>query len=185
MLKHRGTIKIETERIILRRFEREDYREMFENWASDLEVTKYLTWPAHKNHYVTQDILKNWTENYFHNDYYQWAIYIKEDNIVIGSISIMNIDEINSNCEVGYCIGKKYWNKGLTTEAFNAILKIGFEKIGFERIYARHNVENIASGKVMEKCGLMYEGTLRKILRNSSGKLIDCKYYSILKDEYR
>jgi ribosomal-protein-alanine N-acetyltransferase len=185
MLNHLGTIKLETERLILRRFEKEDYKEMFENWASDPEVTKYMTWPTHKNHYVTQDVLKTWTESYFHNDYYQWAIYIKEDDAVIGSISIMNIDEINLNCEIGYCIGRKYWNRGITTEAFNALIKLGFEKIGFERITARHDVDNIASGKVMEKCGLKYEGTLRKILKNNKGKLVDCKYYSILKEEYK
>lgn len=185
MLKHVGTVGLETERLILRRFKKNDYAEMFENWASDPEVTKYLTWPTHKNHYITKDILKMWTENYFHKDYYQWAICLKEDNSLIGSISIMNIDETNLNCEVGYCIGREYWNMGITTEAFNAIIKFGFEDIGFERIAARHDVENMASGKVMEKCGLKYEGTLRKILKNNKGQLVDCKYYSILKDEFK
>jgi ribosomal-protein-alanine N-acetyltransferase len=185
MLNHLGTLKIETDRLILRKAEKEDYKEMYENWASDSEVTKYTTWPSHKNHYITQDVLKTWTESYFHKDYYQWVICLKEDNVLIGSISIMNIDEAMFNCEVGYCIGKKYWNSGITTEAFKSIIKIGFEEIGFERITARHDVDNTASGRVMVKCGLKYEGTLRRILKNNKGELVDCKYYSILKDEYK
>lgn len=185
MLDHKWTAKLETERLILRKFEKEDYKAMYENWASDPEVTKYLTWPTHKNHYVTKDVLKEWIDNYFHKDYYQWAICLKEENELIGSISIMNIDESNYNCEVGYCISRKYWNRGITTEAFKSVIAFGFEKIGFERIAARHDVENTASGKVMVKCGLTYEGTLRKILKNNKGDLVDCKYYSILKDEYK
>lgn len=185
MLNHQGTIKLKTRRLILRKFENEDYKEMYRNWASDPEVTRYLTWPTHKNYYITEDVLKSWTENYFHNNYYQWAIYFNECNSLIGSISIMNIDENNLNCEVGYCISKKYWNMGITTEAFNEIIKYGFEEIGFERIAARHDIDNFVSGKVMEKCGLKYEGTLRKILKNNKGELVDCKYYSILKNEYK
>jgi len=70
------------------------------------------------------------------------------------------------------------------TEAFSKIIKFAFDEIGFQRIAARHDVDNQASGRVMEKCNLMYEGTLRKISRNNRGNLVDCKYYSILRDEY-
>ena len=70
------------------------------------------------------------------------------------------------------------------TEAFSKIIKFAFDEIGLQRIAARHDVDNQASGRVMEKCNLMYEGTLRKISRNNRGNLVDCKYYSILRDEY-
>jgi ribosomal-protein-alanine N-acetyltransferase len=96
----------------------------------------------------------------------------------------MSIDNHNENCEIGYCIGRKFWNRGIVTEAFLAIIEFAFKDVGFIRITGRHDVENPASGRVMEKCGLKYEGTLRKINKNSTGVLVDCKYYSILKEEW-
>lgn len=184
MINHKGTISLETERLRLRKFTEEDAEDMYNNWASDTEVTKYLTWPAHSSIEVSKKVIDMWIDNYKDMEYYQWAIELKEIRQVIGTISLMNIDNNIENCEVGYCIGRKFWNKGITTEAFFSIINFAFNQVGFERITARHHVDNSASGRVMEKCGLKYEGLLRKISRNSSGELVDCKYYSILKDEY-
>ena len=184
MINHKGTISLETERLRLRKFTEEDAEDMYNNWASDTEVTKYLTWPAHSSIEVSKKVIDMWIDNYKDMEYYQWAIELKEIRQVIGTISLMNIDNNIENCEVGYCIGRKFWNKGITTEAFSSIINFAFNQVGFERITARHHVDNSASGRVMEKCGLKYEGLLRKISRNSSGELVDCKYYSILKDEY-
>jgi ribosomal-protein-alanine N-acetyltransferase len=184
MLNHKGTISLETERLVLRQFTKEDAEDMFNNWASDEEVTRCLTWPTHGSIDITKKVIGMWIEEYRNLDYYQWAIELKESKSVIGSISLMSIDNHNENCEVGYCIGKAFWNKGIVTEAFSQVIEFAFDEVGFQRITARHRADNLASGRVMEKCGLKYEGHLRKILKNSSGILVDCKYYSILKDEY-
>lgn len=64
MLNHKGTKRLETERLILRQFKIEDYREMYKNWANDDEVTKYLTQPTHSSQEVSKDILTQWTGNY-------------------------------------------------------------------------------------------------------------------------
>ena len=184
MLNHKGTITLETERLIIRQFSEEDAADMFNNWASDEEVTRCLTWPTHGSIDITKKVIGMWIEEYKNLEYYQWAIELKESRSVIGSISLMSIDNHNENCEVGYCIGKAFWNRGIVTEAFSKVIEFAFDELGFQRITARHQADNTASGKVMEKCGLKYEGQLRKILRNSRGILVDCKYYSILKDEY-
>lgn len=184
MLKHAGTIRLETDRLILRRFEQEDYIDMFENWASDPEVTRYLTWPTHDNPEISREVTRLWIKEYFSLENYQWAIELMENKRVVGSLGFVNLDNNNENCEIGYCIGKEYWNKGIITEAFTAVIKFAFEEIGFERITGRHDVDNPASGRVMEKCNLKYEGILRKIIKNHKGILVDCKYYSILKEEY-
>ncbi|WP_027626347.1 GNAT family N-acetyltransferase [Clostridium lundense] len=184
MLNHKGTTSLETGRLILRQFSEKDATEMYNNWASDTEVTKYLTWPTHSSVEVTSKVIGMWVDNYKNMECYQWAIELKENGQVIGSISLMNIDNHVENCEIGYCIGKAFWNKGIVTEAFSSIIDFAFNQVGFQRITGRHHVGNPASGKVMEKCGLKYEGLLRKISKNSSGILVDCKYYSILKDEY-
>lgn len=184
MLDHKGTKKIETERLILKKFKGEDDEDMYNNWASDSEVTKYLTWPAHNSVEISRKMIKMWIDGYRNVGYYQWAIVLKEVGSVIGSISLMGINNENENCEIGYCIGKAFWNKGIITEALSVIIDLAFNEIGFQRIAGCHHVNNQASGRVMEKCDLKYEGTLRKIGRDSSGNLVDCKYYSILKDEY-
>ncbi|WP_461206770.1 GNAT family N-acetyltransferase [Clostridium sp. DL1XJH146] len=185
MIIHIGTKKIETERLILRKFTPSDAKDMYKNWASDDNVTKYLTWPAHDNITITEKILSEWISNYNNIEFYQWAIELKETSEVIGSISLVSIDNNNENCEIGYCIGKVFWNKGIVTEAFSALIDFLFNDIGFQRITGRHDIDNPASGIVMQKCGLKYEGTLRKIIKNSKGILVDCKYYSILKEEFQ
>ena len=185
MLNHLGTKTLETDRTILRNFRKDDAKDMFNNWASDENVTRYLTWSAHKELKVTQNLMSIWVSKYSNMDYYQWAIFLKEAKQVIGSISLMNVDSYNENCEIGYCMGRRWWNKGIMTEVFKEVIKFGFNEVGFERISARHDVPNTASGSVMEKCGLSYEGTMRKILRNSNGNLVDCRCYSILKEEYK
>lgn len=184
MLDHKGTKIKETERLILRKVKADDAIEMYNNWAKDEEVTKYLTWPAHNSVEISKKVIKIWIENYEDIEYYHWAIELKETHELIGTISLMNVDNHNENCEVGYCMSKEYWGKGIMTEVFSKIIKFAFEEVDFKRITARHDIFNIASGKVMEKCGLKYEGTLRKVNKDSKGILVDCKYYSILKEEY-
>lgn len=184
MLKHAGTKIIETERLILRQFKEEDAYDMFNNWASDDIVTRYVSWQTHSDIEVSKNLLKMWSAEYSSQENYNWAIEIKENRSVVGSIGLMNIDNNIENCEVGYCIGRAFWNKGITTEAFLAVINFAFKEVVFERITGRHHVDNVASGRVMEKCGLQYEGTLRKIHKINSGSLVDCKYYSILKEEY-
>lgn len=184
MLNHTGTTVIETARLILRPFRIGDASQMYQNWATDGEVTQYLTWPAHESIEVTKTILNLWMESYLDHEFYQWAVELKETQEVIGSISLMNIDNHNEKGEIGYCIGKAWWNQGIMTEALRAILDTSFNQIGFNRIMARHHIDNKASGQVMQKCGLSYEGTLRKVSKNNQGEFIDCKYYAILKEEY-
>ncbi|GAA0116354.1 GNAT family N-acetyltransferase [Clostridium senegalense] len=184
MLKHKETEKLETERLILRKFKEADALDMFNNWASDSEVTKYLSWSAHKSVEISKQLIEMWINNYKNMEQYQWAIELKETGHAIGNISLLEINNDDENCEVGYCIGKAFWNKGIMTEALLKVIEFGFNEIGFQRIGARFDVNNFASGRVMEKCNLIYEGTLRKFIKDNSCNLVDCKYYSILRDEY-
>lgn len=183
MLNHKGTIVLETDRLILRPFKKEDAIEMYNNWATDEQVTRYVTWPPHKSLDESENIINLWIKENKNIENYHWAIEIKEDNSVIGTIGLLGVDNRNENSELGYCISKDYWNKGITTEAASSVINYALKEVGFTRITARHQIGNDASGRVMEKCGLTYEGTLRKILKNSSGEIVDCKYYSRLKDE--
>lgn len=184
MLNHKGTENLKTKRLTLRRFREDDAIDMFNNWSSHSEVTKYLSWTPHNNIEISKKLVGFWVNSYKNEKHYNWAIELKESKEVIGNITLLEIDDDAENCEVGYCIGEAFWNRGIMTEALLKVIDFGFNEIGFKRIAARFDVNNIASEKVMKKCNLTYEGTLRKIARNNEGILVDCSYYSILKEEY-
>lgn len=182
-MKHQGTKKIETDRLVLRRFVIEDAEAMYNNWANDPEVTKYLMWPYHKTVEETRAILNDWTGQYDKDDYYHWAIIFKESNEPIGSIAAVHKDDAIQMVHIGYCIGKNWWKKGITSEALTALIKFFFEEVGVNRIEARHDPSNSNSGRVMMKCGLEYEGTLREANWNNQGRC-DSAMYAILAKDY-
>lgn len=181
-MEHRGTRRLETERLILRRFEMEDARMMFDNWASDEEVTAYLIWPAHKDVEVTREVLEEWTGMYEKEDFYQWAIVPKETMEPIGSISVVRQNEKAELAHVGYCISRSWWRRGITSEALKAVIDFLFDEVGYTCIQSRHDPQNPNSGKVMQKCKMKYDGTLRHCDWNNTG-ICDASYYSILSDE--
>lgn len=182
-MNHLGTQKLETERLILRKFTLDDSGAMYRNWASDPEVTKYLTWPTHESENISKEVLKDWTSSYVQKDYYQWAIVLKaESKEPIGSIAVVHKNDNIQMVHLGYCIGQKWWHKGITSEALNAVIDFLFNEVGVNRIEAMHDSNNPNSGKVMKKCGMIYEGTLRQAGRNNEG-LCDVCCYAILKSD--
>ncbi len=176
-------MKIETDRLILREFKVNDAKDMFENYTNDDEVTKYLTWKPHKNIQETEELLKTWVKNYKKKNSYLWAICLKTDNKVIGSIEVSKLNNDLKSAEIGYCLSKKYWHKGIMSEALNAVINYIFTKTEYSLLRARHDTRNIHSGLVMKKCNMKYEGTLRRNDINNSG-VSDDAYYSILKEEF-
>lgn len=182
-MNHKGTVKIETKRLILRPFMEGDAAAAFANWTSDDKVTEFLTWPTHKSIEVSEMVLNQWINSYKNNDFYQWAIVLKDINEPIGSISVVEIDERINKVHIGYCIGTKWWNQGITTEAFSGIIPFLFNEVKANRIEARHDTNNPGSGRVMLKCGLKYEGTLRQADINNKG-IVDAAMYGLLASEY-
>lgn len=182
-MKHLGTITIETPRLILRRFCEEDIEPSFRNWTSDPKVTIFLRWPTHPNISVTRTVLTDWIASYEKPDFYQWAIVPKELGEPIGAISVVDMDERIDKVHVGYCIGSKWWHMGYTSEAFAALIPFFFEEMGANRVESQHDPENPFSGKVMEKCGLTYEGTLRQNDFSNRG-IVDAAMYGLLRSEY-
>lgn len=183
-MNHLGTQRIETDRLILRKFTTADADAMFHNWASDDDVTRYLTWPSHKNREISHAILEEWIPEYANNNYYQWAIVSKENNSdePIGSIAVVSCNDKVQKAEIGYCIGKQWWHQGITSEALQAIIRFLLDDVGMQRVECRHDARNPHSGAVMKKCGMQYEGTLRKSDWNNQG-LCDACYYAIFSED--
>lgn len=183
-MKHKGTVELYSERLILRQLAVSDAQAMYNNWASDPEVTKYLMWPAHTDVSQTAGILQIWDKQYDADTFYQWAIVPKDLGEPIGTISVVRLDETTDTAEIGYCIGKKWWHQGYTSEALRMVMDFLFQEVAVHRLEARHDTQNPHSGDVMKKCGMTLEGTLRSAGRNNQG-IVDEAVYSILAEEYQ
>lgn len=182
-MKNCGTQRIETDRLILRRYVIEDADAMYKNWASDSEVTKFLTWQPHSSVEVSRGIIENWLKEYSDEKYYQWAIVLKDNgDEPIGDISVGQMNEDISMVHIGYCLGRAWWRRGIMSEALKAVMDFMFDTVEVNRVEARHDPRNPNSGKVMQKCGMKYEGTLRSADRNNQG-ICDACYYALLRSE--
>lgn len=176
-MKHIGTQYIETDRLILRRFQLSDAPAMFANWASDDEVTKYLTWPTHADMSVTEGILGQWVPQYEKDDYYNWAIVLKEHGPQpIGNINVAHWSEDREAPEIGYCMSRRWWHQGIMTEALGAVLGFLFDRVGVEQIVALHDTNNPHSGGVMRKCGMAFDGVREKAGKNNQGVVDMARY---------
>ena len=162
-----GTQRIETDRLILRRFRLEDAEDMYANWASDPEVTRFLTWPAHSSVDVTKALLTDWIPRYEDGGYFNWAMEYKNTGKVIGNISVVKLIESIDAAEMGYCMSRVYWGQGLMPEALRAVMDYLFDVVGLNRVAACHDANNPKSGRVMEKAGMKLEGILRHAMIRS------------------
>ncbi len=182
MITHKGTKTIHTERLILRKFTIDDARAMFENWANDERVTRYLTWRPHESPEATKQLLEIWCADYENPNTYNWAM--EYDGVPIGNISVVQLNEKNEYANLGYCMGCAYWNKGLMTEAAKVVIDFLFSEVGVNRVEISHAVKNPASGRVAQKCGLTLEGTRREYFKASNGEFLDISYYGIIRSEW-
>ena len=182
-MEHTGTARLETERLILRRFTPNDAPAMYKNWASDPEVTRFLTWPCHPDANASRQLLTLWASEYENPANYNWAIELREIGEVIGSIAVVRQNESILAAELGYCMGRAWWGRGLMTEAASAVTRYLFEQEGFNRVAAEHDVDNPRSGRVMQKLGMRFEGVRRQGARNNRG-IVDMACYAILADDY-
>lgn len=182
-MNHCGTQQLKTPRLTLRKFCDQDVLPSFQNWCNDPRVTTYLTWQPHFSVAVTNQVFSDWIRRYSDPAFYQWAIVLDSINQCIGTISVVHCNEEINAVTIGYCIGSQWWHQGITSEAFAAVIDFLFQQVKVNRIESRHDVNNPNSGKVMQKCGLTYEGTLRQSDWNNQG-VVDACYYGILSKDY-
>ncbi len=183
-MNHTGTLTIETNRLLLRRFTGDDAAAAYRNWTSDEKVTEFLRWLTHRSLETTQRVLNDWISKYDQKDFYQWAIILKAaGDEPIGTISVVDKNERLNIVHIGYCIGSPWWHQGITSEALAGVIPFLFEKVQVNRIEAQHDPNNPHSGQVMRKCGLQYEGTLRQADFSNRG-IVDAAMYSLLARDY-
>lgn len=180
-LRHSGTRVIQTNRLLLRRFRPEDAADLFV-WASNPKVVRYLSYTPHETVAASKKITKQWVKAYRDPKTYNWAI--EYQGKVIGNISVVAMEEDTCSCHLGWQLDAPYWNQGLMTEAAKAVVDYLFEAAGFERISSGHDTRNIGSGRVMEKIGMLREGTFRSYILQKDGSIGDKAWYAILKSDW-
>ena len=155
---HKGTQKIKTERLVLRKFRRDDAEAIFENWISDPEVSKYMVW----NHQTSIDETKKWLKKiigkYKELDSYNWGIELEKTGDLIGSISANKAEKIDKCYEIGYAIGRKFWRNGYATESLKAVVEFLINEEGIRKFICRYAKDNQVSGSVIRKVGFEYIG---------------------------
>lgn len=148
---------METERLILRPWVETDAEALYK-YASDPEVGPRAGWPPHQSVEESREII-----NGIFSGEGMWAVELKETGEPIGCVgylpsSASNLSIADDEAEVGYWIAKPYWNQGICTEAMKAVVDYCFEVKGFTRLWGDYFSENLASGRVMEKCGFSDTG---------------------------
>ncbi|MCO7126882.1 GNAT family N-acetyltransferase [Sporolactobacillus shoreicorticis] len=179
-----GTETIETDRLILRRFTLEDANDMLNNWINDDEVQTNYGEPTYENLESVNRLLSQWISAYSDASFFRWAVVLKEMNENIGQIAFCAIDVNHHFADVEYCISKAHQRKGYATEALSAVIGFTFEKTGLNRLQAFHRERNRASGKVLQKSMMKFEGVLRKYFYHNENEYDDRIYYGILREDY-
>lgn len=166
--------EIISERLILRKVVREDVNSIFNNWASDPEVTKFMTWLPHDSIETTNKIMDYWLEEYKNPKTIRYGIVLKESNELIGMIDVVHY--VDGNPEIGYCLSRKHWNKGYMSEALDRLLKYLFS-IGFKTVIIGAEQNNIASNKVIQKCGFTFTHQETKLCSSFKPYLVTINWY--------
>lgn len=174
---------LETPRLILRRLSLKDAKDMFA-YASDPEVARHVLWSAHRSLWDTKAHLRFMIRQYRMGEPSSWGIVDRETGRMIGTIGFMSFQHENSTVEIGYSLARSHWNRGLMTEAVHAVLQECFEVLKLHRVEALHFSANPASGRVMEKCGMRYEGHMRQKIFNK-GEFRDTEMWAILLTDWQ
>ena len=171
---------IETERLLLRRPRPEDARAIFEGWAQDEEVTRFLTWHPHEQIEQTQEFVQSCLRAWEGESRFPYMITLKGNGGVIGMID-PRIE--GPKMGIGYGAARAHWGQGYVPEATRAVIDWAFQQPSIYRVYATTDVENVASRRVLEKVGMRCEGILRKYIihPNLSNVPRDSYMYAITK----
>ena len=170
---------LETERLILRPVTIQDVSDIF-LYAQDPEVSKQLAWEPSASVEETQELVERWIENYQKNEEAPWGIVDKVTSTVIGSIDVRNYDEENRCAELGYCLSRDYWGKGLMGEALKSVIRYLFAKTDITQIAAFVRIDNLQSQHVLEKVGMHKDQSAAK-QESMKGKLVSLDRWVIYK----
>lgn len=171
-----------TERLVLRKISIDDAEDMFA-YSSSEDLTRYLLWDPHPDLLYTEHYIRYLQERYSAGDFYDFAVVSKQNGRMIGTVGFTSFDLPNRSAEIGYVISPDFQGHGYATEAVTRLISFGFHECALERISAVCMKGNLASLRVMEKCGLQREGVLRSAIF-AKGEMRDVHLSAITKRDY-
>ena len=160
----------------MQRLRYEDAEEIFYTYAGKPEVTKFLAFPTHQSVGDARNFLNYVIDAWDNGTEYAFGIRLKGENRFVGSLGFINE---NGKVQFGYALSPNYWNRGVATEACKAVLELLKRQKDIHRVWTFTDAENVASGKVLLKCGLVEEARLSKWFRfvNQDNQPKDCILY--------
>ena len=172
--------EIQTARLNLKRSTVNHAPAIFEAYATDTAVTKYMSWKPYTDEGQVEDFIDSLSKGWEAGTEFAWCIFDKTDNQLMGMINL-RIDSFKANG--GYVLAQPHWGHGYMTEALVAIRELAFSLPEIERFQMECDVDNPASARVMEKAGFEKEGVLRRYIRhpNVSDVPRDCFCYSFVR----
>ena len=173
---------LKTPRLILRPMTMRDAADIF-SFSRVPAVAQNVLWSAQRTLNDSKNYLRYILRQYRDGAPSSYGIVYRETGRVVGTIGFMWYNRENRSAEVGYSLARWLWNKGLMSEALSAVLEMGFIELRLHRVEAQHELTNPASGRVMEKCGMLYEGCLRGRVWNK-GRFSDVALYAILRENW-
>ena len=173
---------LETENLLLRRPSMRDAKDIYA-YASDPEVARYVLWEPHRSLADTRSFLRFLRGRIRAGYPSSWVVVHRDSGKVIGTIGFVWYSDENRTAELGYSFSRQYWNHGYATQALRAVVDAVFRSVPVNRLEAQHDVRNPASGRVMQKCGLLREGILRSRILNK-GEYVDVALYAILRSDW-
>ena len=170
--------ELQTERLLLRKLRVSDAPRIFNCWASDPEVTKYLTWLPHASVDVTEKLMTHWLADYETPDTYRYGIELRETGDLIGMIDVVGYH--HGNPVIGYCSGRAYWGNGYMTEALRAVCAMLFDE-GYQTIVIEAMAENIGSNRVIQKAGFSFVGSRQQPQSELKPEIVTINSYCLYK----
>ena len=173
---------METQRLLLRNFKADD-ASAIQELAGDVEIARNTFVPHPYEAGMAKQFIEQSRVKTESGEWANFAIVLKDKDILIGSIGYKDIDNKHSRAEFGYWIGKPYRGRGYATEAVEQLIHFGFNNIGLHRVYATPFGSNIASRRVLEKAGMKREGTLKDHIYHFE-EFHDLVFYGLTIDDY-
>jgi RimJ/RimL family protein N-acetyltransferase len=174
--------RLHTERLVLRRPRPEDAQAIFEAYAQDPEVVRYLTWRPHRSLEETAALVEQAARDWETGRAFRYVLVRRREDRAIGMVELR---PDGHRLELGYVLARRYWNRGYMTEAVQTVVLWALAQPTIHRVWAVVDVDNRASARVLEKAGMQLEGVLRRwsVHPNVSPVPRDCLCYSAVRTE--
>lgn len=150
-----------TERLVLREISFDDSESVFA-FRSNEQAMQYIGKPAATSIDEAKELIGKFVEGLSNNDAITWGLTLKGNNTVIGTVGLWRMQKEHHRAEIGYMLHPEYWNKGIISEAIEAVLNYAFRELNFHSIEAQLTPENTGSVRILEKAGFKKEGHFKE-----------------------